>query len=72
MMPIAWEIDDRTSVHIITENGEPKEIRIIQNEDWITCSMNGASVADVVLALLSAIEAAGWDWPDLSKWEDDQ
>lgn len=69
MTPVEWMVDEDTNVRL-----EEESVRIRQREHGpseetheIELSPTGASAESLIRALLCAVEAAGWDCPDLSR-----
>jgi hypothetical protein len=67
MRPVKWQIDEITCVKIEPDDG-CDTLHLMQGEDCVLFEKTGTSVTDAVIALLSAIEASDFDFPDLERF----
>lgn len=68
MMPVKWKVNETTFVYIEEDDDGRHEIWIKQDDDDHIClSQTGASAESLIRALICAVEAAGWDMPELER-----
>ena len=65
MTPVEWMVDETTKVRLNREGGQD-EIQLWQGSDNLVV-FDADSIESAIRALICAVEAAGWDVPDLSR-----
>lgn len=68
MRPVKWEVDEETTVTILCDGDGRDSIMVEQGDDNIELTTTGASAAGLVQALMAAMVAVGWDFPDLDEY----